>query len=297
MLFDLGPCPTDDDHLWAYEIKYDGWRGLVGVDVGDVRVVTRGRRNIVDELPELAPLGRALGRRRAILDGELVSFGADGRPDFDAVQARLFGRRSTRSRGAPIAFMAFDLLHLDGRNLCPLPYEERRAELARLGLVERARDKPAVSSWGVSSYVVGGGAQLVALTRQRRLEGIVCKRLGSSYVPGQRVKHWRKIVHRERCTVVIGGFVPDGNAAASLLVGEHDAAGNLVYLGRIQHAIGRELADVLRKIERPRSPFLDGPPRAVFVEPRLTVEIERLGFQPTLRHARLVGFPVDTAHG
>ena len=75
--------------------------------------------------------------------------------------------------------------------------------------------------------------------------------------------------------------------------GERTAAGDSSYVGRVEHGIGRQLATALALIRVTRSPFADGPRRGVFVRPLVEVEVERLAFDSTLRHARLVRLLVD----
>jgi bifunctional non-homologous end joining protein LigD len=91
MLLESGQLPEDDArHL--FEVKYDGWRTMVYVDRGAIRVVTRRGNQIEHQLPELRPMAERLKRRRVILDGEVVVVGAYGKPDFDE---REDGRRRT----------------------------------------------------------------------------------------------------------------------------------------------------------------------------------------------------------
>ena len=117
MLASSGPIP--DASRWAFEPKLDGWRVLVYVD-HSVDIRTRSGRSITSAVPELAGIGEALGGRRAILDGELVA--GQGRPDdFYRLAPRLAARRPAALRRwldtAPLTLVAFDVLHLDDRDL------------------------------------------------------------------------------------------------------------------------------------------------------------------------------------
>ena len=76
------------------------------------------------------------------------------------------------AKETPVTYVIFDLLWLDGHSLMELPYTERRARLAELGLGDGGR-------WRVPDYVVGHGAQLLAATEQQGLEGVIAKRLDS----------------------------------------------------------------------------------------------------------------------
>ena len=112
----------------------------------------------------------------------------------------------------------FDVLRVDDHDTIELPYEDRRRLLDQL--VEPG------DNWVVPGHRVGGGAELVEATGAAGLEGVMAKRLGSTYVPGRRSPNWRKIKHRRSIEVVIGGVTAgEGNRAStfgSLLVGRWD---------------------------------------------------------------------------
>ncbi|MET0603397.1 MAG: DNA polymerase ligase N-terminal domain-containing protein, partial [Baekduia sp.] len=132
MLTKAGPVPpAREDAQWAYEIKWDGVRAIVFSEPGRMRLVTRNGNDVTARYPELGRMNRALSMHRAILDGEVVAFDADGKPSFAALQGRMHLTRDAQVRRlakeAPVNYMAFDLLWLDGRSLMDLPYEERRS--------------------------------------------------------------------------------------------------------------------------------------------------------------------------
>src|SRR3954447_12524421 len=203
MLARAAPLPADDEG-WAYEIKWDGVRAVCFSEPGRMRFVTRNGNDVTPRYPELARLNRALSMHRAILDGEVVAFDAEGRPSFGALQGRMHLTREAQvkrlAKEAPVTYVAFDLVWLDGRSLTDRPYAERRALLRKL-LAGGER-------WQVPDHVVGGGAQLLAATREQGLEGIVAKRLDSPYEPGRRTGHWLKIKNTNRQELVVGGWLP-----------------------------------------------------------------------------------------
>jgi len=125
-----------DPAAWAWEVKWDGWRGLVYLD-GGFKVRTRTGREVSASVPELGGLVDALDGRTAILDGDLVAC-PDGRPDFNAPTPRMAhtGRHARRAATqTPVTFVAFDLLHLDDEDLCAKPLVERKVLLDGLGQV------------------------------------------------------------------------------------------------------------------------------------------------------------------
>lgn len=257
-----------DGDGWAFELKWDGIRALA--HLGDEVTTLRGRRGdeIGGRYPELAPIARELGHP-AVLDGEIVAFEPSGRPSFGRLQQRmgltnehLIARRSAE---APVTYIAFDLLWLDGRPLLAEPYERRRGLLAELGF-----DGP---SWQAPRHRVGEGEALLELVRERRLEGVVAKRLESPYRPGRRSADWLKVKCRRRQELVIGGYMPGeggrSGGVGSLLVGYWDTTPEeaarlgreqrLVYAGGVgtgfTDTMLAELTARLEPLRRAASPF------------------------------------------
>ena len=278
MLAKPGRLPRDDA-AYGHEVKWDGVRALVAVEGG--RAVARGRsgRDITAAYPELRELGRAMGATEVLLDGELVAFDADGRPSFERLQRRMHASDAAARRLAaevPVTYIAFDLLHLDGRSTLMLPYRERRRLLEGLKL-EGAH-------WRTPAFHVGDGEAIVRASGERGLEGVVAKRLDSAYEPGRRSGAWIKIKHRRRADLVVGGWMPGkggrGGRIGSLLVGFHDQGGALRYAGRVGSGLREADLDrlpvLLEPLRRRTSPFAGrGPARgARFTEPRLVVRVE-----------------------
>src|ERR687893_709906 len=263
-----------DDWRWAFEIKWDGVRAIAFVQGGRLVLRARSGRDITPRYPELRPLAAALAGRQVVLDGEVVAFDGD-RPSFQKLQGRMHLASDAQirrlARDAPVHYMIFDLLYLDGRSLCDLPYDERRAQLAELAL--------GGPTWQAPAHHVGDGAALRDLTRAQGLEGVVAKRLDSPYLPGRRTSAWVKVKNVCTTDVVIGGWLPgDGGRAGrlgSLVIGIPDDDGVLRYAGRVGTGFtGSELLRVGRLLEplaTDASPFTGTqPPKLThFVEPRL----------------------------
>ena len=279
----LGILPADDDR-WAYEVKWDGYRTLAFVDQGQVRLQSSNLHDVTATYPELAELASGVHASTAVLDGELVVLDDDGRPRFELIQ------RHDRQA----VLHVFDVLRIDGHDTVGLPYEDRRQLLDQL--VEPG------DNWLVPAHRVGGGDELLAATGEHGLEGIMAKRLGSTYLPGKRSPNWRKIKHRRRVDVVIGGYTTgEGNRAStfgSLLVGRHDGE-TLAFAGGVgtgfDQALLESLASRLADIETPECPF-DPPPPATYrrsarwVAPDLAATIEMTEFtnDGLVRHASFV---------
>jgi len=296
MLAKPGGLPRDDA-AFAYEVKWDGVRALVTVEGGRARGRSRRGRDITGSYPELRELGRALGATEVLLDGELVAFDADGRPSFERLQRRMHASETAARRLAPripVTYVAFDLLHLDGRTVLARPYSERRRLLDGLKL-----EGP---HWRAPASHVGDGPAMVRASREQGLEGVVAKRLDSPYEPGRRTGAWIKIKHRRTAKLVVGGWMPgDGGRRGrigSLLTGFYDDEdGTLRYSGRVGSGLREEhldrLTELLDPLRRDSSPF-DGrqPPRsAVFAEPQLVVQVEFAEWT----HSRTLRAPVFVA--
>ena len=279
MLATAGPLPPEDGR-WAFEIKWDGVRAVAHSEPGRLRFHSRNLNEITARYPELSKLNRALSSHRAILDGEIVAFDAEGRPSFSALQGRMHLTSEPQIRrlakASPVSYVIFDLLWLDGRSLLREPYEARRARLAELALDGER--------WQAPDYVTGHGAELLAASREQGLEGIVAKRLDCPYDPGRRSRGWVKVKNVRREEVVIGGWTPgEGRRReriGALLVGLPDGEGGLAYGGRVGTGFTEDeldrLARALGPLETDTSPFSGkGVPRgAVFVVPSLRCEVE-----------------------
>jgi len=157
---------------WRYELKLDGFRGMLYVDRGAASFRSKTMRPMprFDELA--ARVAAELDVAAAVLDGEIVVMGARG-PEFNAL---LF------NRGVP-QFAAFDLVWLDGRDLRAWPYAKRKAALQRL---IRGR------TW-VSFIESSNDANLFDVVTGLDLEGVVAKRSDEPYAPATR---WVKVKNR-----------------------------------------------------------------------------------------------------
>jgi bifunctional non-homologous end joining protein LigD len=140
-----GVLPGEDGG-WAVEMKWDGVRALAYVDDGRVRLVSRTGRDMTGAYPELQGLAAAIGKPRAVLDGEIVAFGGGAWPSFGALQQRMHisspARAGRLAATVPVTFLAFDLLCLDGRPLLEETCRQRRVVLERLGMHGRHWQTP-----------------------------------------------------------------------------------------------------------------------------------------------------------
>jgi len=277
---------------WVHEVKWDGIRLLADLAAGSTtsRLTTRNENVATVAWPEIAAPGGVAGSRDLLLDGEVIALNDAGLPDFRALADRMHVRDARRAaafaESRPATYMVFDVLRLDGRMLLDLPWTARREILDGLA------SDGSLGSWQVPA-TYDDGEMLHQVTHDQGLEGIVSKRRGSRYRPGERTRDWLKFPHRFRGSYVVGGWRPQVDTTdrlAALLVGQPTARG-LVYRGRVGSGIGATESRQLRALltEAATSPFLgpeDDPTGGVprvdalgtsWTEPLLVVEVETHG--------------------
>ncbi len=167
-----------DGDGWQYEPKWDGFRGVLENDGGELALWSRNARPLLRYFPELRPLGELLPPHSA-LDGEIV-IARDGALDFDSMQMRLHPAESRirkLSAEIPAEFVAFDVLLWDGEPVWKRPLEERRRELERVGA--RFRLSPC-------THDIAEARDWLDRFETMGLDGVVAKKLGVPYLPGSR---------------------------------------------------------------------------------------------------------------
>ena len=196
------PEPFDSDaHL--FEPIWGGARALAMIgpseQPGEGAVTLVAEDGTAGPAPvELAGLAMRVKARSAVLDGEIVVVDADGKLDAEEL-----GRRFAGSAGRPLSYLAFDLLHLDGKSLLNLALDRRRALLRQ---VLRPGDEvvavPAIASEGRALFEAVSGQGLYGIRARQRT---------SPYLPGIRSRLWR--------SVAVGGASAAAGEAAGHGVG------------------------------------------------------------------------------
>ena len=229
--------PPEGKH-WIHEIKHDGYRCQVLVERGQARVFTRNGFDWTDRYPSFVRAASKLRCKSAIIDGEAIVQNGDGASDFEALSSAL------RQRPHSIILYAFDLLHLDGKDLRQQTLMERRASLKTLlGTDEQSRIQ-------FSDEFNGDGAALFKACAERELEGIVSKHSLAPYRSG-RSKTWLKTKCFTESTFVVIGTDRDRKTGALRALLAHNDGSGLNYAGAAFIALaGEERAQFLAELER-----------------------------------------------
>ena len=293
-LVDAVPAGND----WFHEIKFDGYRALVGVSGGDVRVYTRSGLDWTDKFAPLVSAIAALDLPSALIDGEITAPDASGNPSFSALQNEL--KRGHGAQKSHMDFHAFDLLSLDGEDLRGLSNIERKERLEAL----LGHAAPPIR---VADHVIGAGERLYAAMCDAGLEGIISKRIDAPY-RGARTKSWVKVKCTRRQEFVVVGWTTSNARArpfASLLLAQREGR-KLVYKGKVGTGFdGDLLADLagrMKKIARAEAP-LDVPRAetrgANWIEPKLVAEVAfaEMTADGRVRHGSFIGLRADKKAG
>jgi bifunctional non-homologous end joining protein LigD len=247
-----GELPTST--AWMFEPKWDGHRALVRVHRGETDVVSSSGKPRAASWPWIADLRECLGPGGddVVLDGEVVAMDETGRHRFEYVG----------DTGRPHALILFDILRLGGESLLARPWSVRREIL-------QSTVTPA-GSFSITP-VHADGALLWGVVVAAGYEGVVAKRIDSSYAPGRRAPTWRKTKARQVQEFVVGGWLPgsgrrDGTLG-SLLLGVHEPDGSLRFVGAVGSGFDDRALDVVRArlftATSPACPFEPPPPRLV----------------------------------
>lgn len=232
----LGQSPPEGEE-WLHEIKWDGYRILVTVADGEVRLWSRNALEWTDRLPEIREALEGLRLDSASLDGELIA-GSGAQEDFNLLQATLSGERQGR-----LTLVLFDVLQLQGVDVASAPLIERKALLQDLL-------KGASPHLAFSAHVETDGETAFRVAAEQHFEGLISKRLDRPYHPG-RSDDWRKTKQLASDEFAVVGFTtPKGTRTGfgSLLLASPDVeAGRVTLLNPLDgaHVQARNLGQLL----------------------------------------------------
>jgi ATP-dependent DNA ligase len=257
---------------WQYEPKWDGFRGVLENDGGELALWSRNERPLLRYFPELEALGKLLPPHSA-LDGEIV-IARDGVLDFDSMQMRLHPAESRVRKLAaeiPAEFIVFDVLLWKGKPVHEQPLEKRRRELERVAkgfrLSPTSSDTGQAQKW-LDSFEAAG------------LDGVIGKKLGLPYLPGSRDGVLKVKPYKTADCVIVGvRWKEKPTRIATLLLGLYGKGGKMDYVGSAAVAASRH-KEIFDRIE----PLLEGATERGFSEPNRwgTGDLEESALRPEL---------------
>jgi bifunctional non-homologous end joining protein LigD len=277
MLATLVDGPFSDPD-WLFETKWDGVRALCYLDKGKARFTSRNQNELTVLYPELADIGRSIKGQLAILDGEIVALDEHGVSRFQLLQPRL-GRKNAAeierlAASTKLAYYVFDLLYLDGFDLTGCMLVDRKTRLEEV--INPARNVR------YSDHIIEHGEALYKEVAKVPLEGIVAKRMASTYVP-RRSRDWLKIKTILESEVVVGGYTEPRHSRSyfgALVVGLYEQR-RLHYVAHIGGGFNeRNLEQIYRLLQPLRTskcPFVEQPQtnEAVqWIKPKLVAQVK-----------------------
>lgn len=256
----------------ALEYKFDGARVQAHKLGDDVRIFSRGSNDVSAAVPEVVQAVRALPAKNLILDGEVLSLDAQGRPQPFQVSMRRFGRKIDVDRlltELPMTPFWFDVLYLNGNSVLDAPQAERFAALN--GIIPAENVVPHLTT---ASH--DAAASFLAQALQQGHEGLMAKARNAGYAAGARGQSWLKIKQaRSLDLVILAAEWGNGRRKgwlSNLHLGARDTVkGGFAMLGKTFKGLTDEMlawqTQELLKLEVARDTY------TVYVEPKLVAEI------------------------
>jgi bifunctional non-homologous end joining protein LigD len=287
------------DPKWLFETKWDGVRAVCFLKNGKARFISRNQLEMTGQYPELASIAASINATNAILDGEIVALDEHGVSRFQLLQRRLgrkdageIGRLASTTR---LAYYVFDVLHLDGIDLTTCSLLERKALLETIL-------KPS-KNVRYSDHIIGAGEKLFEVIAKVPLEGMIAKRIDSTYVQ-RRSADWLKIKTTLESEVVVGGYTQPRNSRSffgALVVGLYQD-GELHYVAHTGGGFNQKTLEHVYKLMQPlkmsASPFVD-PPKTNepvhWIKPKLVAQVKFSEWTADrrMRHPIFLGMRTD----
>lgn len=267
MLASLGDDAFDNDN-WIFELKWDGYRAIAELEKKNVKIYSRNGLSFNERYPALVTELQKLNMK-AVLDGEVIVFNEENRPDFQKLQ------HYDDNRHLPLVYYVFDILELNNKDLKELPLIERKDILQKnLRTNEFIR---------FSDHIDAKGKAFFEQVKKSNLEGIMAKKADSTYVTGIRTKEWLKIKHTQTREAVITGYTEGRGSRkhfGALILGEFKGK-KLHYIGHTGTGFSdkklKELWDIMQPLATAQSPYTVKIPvngEVTWVKPTLVCEIK-----------------------
>lgn len=257
-----------DNELWAFEIKWDGYRAIADLRNRVPKLYSRNGLDFSTRFKDIIT-SLLIQEHEMILDGEIIAYDKFGNPSFQALQ-NIEENPDTR-----IIYQVFDLLSLNGFSTEHLEYQQRKE------LLKRALKQDEFIQY--HDYITENGMEFFRLVKNMQLEGIIAKKLDSLYYENIRSNEWLKIKVRQSDEVIICGFtLPKGSRKyfGSLILGKY-IKDDLVFCGHTGTGFSKE---TLRKVYQNLKPLIvEEPPfkeipvtndKPVWLKPLVVAEIK-----------------------
>lgn len=258
-----------DDKGWLFEIKWDGYRAVAEKKKDSVLLYSRNGLNFQPTYPVVVDQLKKI-KADAVLDGEIVVLGEDGKPDFQFLQ------HYSENQERPIQYCVFDLLKLNGKATTSLPLIDRKELLKKI----IPPDDPVIK---YSDHIIENGKSFLQVSKEKNLEGIMAKKIDSKYYPGKRTTDWLKIKNHKTLEVIIAGYTePAGSRKyfGSLILAAKEGK-KLIYMGNAGTGFNqqnlKELYDLFQPLVRKKSPFeekIKNNSKTTWIKPVLICEVK-----------------------
>ncbi len=257
-----------NDKDWIFEIKWDGYRAIADLTHEAPLFYSR---NGISFLSKFNKISQDFDKQKyqVILDGEVVAYDEQGKPDFQLLQ------QIGDNPGAALVYQVFDLLWLNGHSTEELPLIQRK-ELLKEALIETDAIK-------YCDHIPEKGIEFFAQMKKMQLEGMIAKRADSLYIENHRTSDWLKIKFSNTEEVIICGFTePRGSRESfgALILGKYSNQ-KLTYCGHTGTGFNKtslqELYQRLQKLIVKSSPFEKTPKTnmpVTWIKPELVCEIK-----------------------
>lgn len=266
LLGEVFECFDSEDYI--FEVKFDGIRALIFVSSDHIKIMSRNKIDITHLYPELQGI-KNMVKRNTIFDGEIIAM-KDDVPSFSKLQERMHLKSNSKINAQavnnPVLFVCFDILY-DNKNVINLPIEKRKK------LLNKYNDN---EYFFISKYMKSKGIKMFENIKKLNLEGMVAKRLGSSYEINTRSNSWLKIKNYQEKAFLIGGYVDiKGGYSISLILGEYREK-KFYYVGKVTLGKKNHLyKDIIKEKVLKKSPFQDYDKKDInYLKPKITCKVK-----------------------
>jgi len=278
MMAKTGDPFNSDSHL--FEVKWDGLRALMFLQNGRLELQNRNLRDVTRSYPEIQSVAKKIRAKKAIIDGEVVVLNEKGIPDFGRLQNRFGVEDSKRVETArsvnPVTYVAFDLLHINGKDVIKDQLQIRKKTLHNL-----IEEGPHLL---YGDHVEKQGIQYYSEALKLGFEGTVGKEKHSPYLLGTRSSFWIKSKGSRTLDAIVVGYIGgEGMRKAtfgSLVMAMYDDQGKLVHVGNVGGGFDDKTLVMLKpKLEKlvVKKRIIPGPVEApspiTWVKPNIVCEI------------------------